>query len=198
MGIFVPEAVLPSGIALSNVYMSFAGECIYTNQTPPGIDPRTNKPRTEKYQINSFYNIYKDRQAAKTQGPSNIRLNMTCPLVKIEDDPYTVLYNGLKTLYPSSVDIIEPSQVKPTSNLVIGNDTLVALYKDLILDSNVYLVEDGTCNLVVSLDFFNQLSNIITSVPLPLAPEPEPEPEEEVPVVRGSALLEESLKNVQE
>ena len=197
MGIFVSEAVLPSGITLSNVYMSFSGECIYTNQVPPGIDPATNKPRTEKYQVNSFYNIYKDRQSAKTRGPSNIRLNMVCPLAKITDDPYSVLYGALKSLYPSAVDVIEPSQVKLTSNLVIGNDTLVALYKDLTpLDSNIYLVEDGTCNLVVSLDFFNQLSNVVMSVPLPLAPEPEPE--ETVPVARSSALLEESLKNVQE
>jgi len=90
MGIFVPEANLPMGITVSNVYMSFSGEVIYT------------VPMSGQYNVNTYYKVYKD----ETKIPdTNIRIP-TGVLVDsiVGRDVYTILYENLKQIYPDSVD----------------------------------------------------------------------------------------------
>jgi hypothetical protein len=91
MGIFVPEANLPMGITVSNVYMSFSGEVIYTmpNQS------------SNNYTINTSYKVYKDDTK---QPDTNIRIHFGIQVNDISVGVYTVLYENLKQIYPESVD----------------------------------------------------------------------------------------------
>jgi len=91
MGILVPEANLPMGITISNVYMSFSGEVIYTmpNQT------------SNIYTINTSYKVYKDDTK---QPDTNIRIPLGIQVSDISVGVYTSLYENLKQIYPESVD----------------------------------------------------------------------------------------------
>ena len=92
MGIFVPEANLPMGITVSNVYMSFSGEVIYTS-------PNTG---SNNYNINTYYKVYKD----ETKIPdTNIRISLAIQVSDISVGVYTSLYENLKALYPGSTDV---------------------------------------------------------------------------------------------
>lgn len=101
MGIIVPEANLPMGITVSNVYMSFAGEVIYTMantvSTPEG-------GQTKKYMVNTYYHVYKD----ETKNPgSNIKIQITAQVDDITNqDVYSILYTQLKNTYPGAQDVI--------------------------------------------------------------------------------------------
>ena len=114
MGIIVPEAVLPVGIKVSNVYMSFSGESIT-------VFPRD---MSGNYQIGSQYKVYKDA----TRTPySNIKFPLTVTAVSIDDkSPYDILYEELKKLYPGSEDIIEvPTPVEPNDETSGGTLPIV-------------------------------------------------------------------------
>ena len=92
MGILVPEAILPMGVSLSNVYMSFSGENIYVSSG------------SGQYNIHANYKVFKD----ETKIPdTNIRIAISASLDDIKDkDVYSILYTELKTIYPGSQDII--------------------------------------------------------------------------------------------
>jgi hypothetical protein len=91
MGILVSDGTLPSGIPVSNVYMSFSGEVIY-------ILPN---PACNNYTINTNYKVYKD----ETKQPgSDIRLTLSIQVNDINVGVYTSLYENLKQIYPNSVD----------------------------------------------------------------------------------------------
>jgi len=89
MGIFVPEANLPMGITVSNVYMSFSGEVIYT------------VPISGQYNVNTHYKVYKDETK---QPDTNIRIPFPVQVSDISVGVYTLLYENLKQIYPDSVD----------------------------------------------------------------------------------------------
>jgi len=91
MGIFVPEANLPMGITISNVYMRFSGEVIYTmpNQS------------SNIYTVNTHYKVYKDETK---QPDTNIRIPLGIQVNDISVGVYTSLYENLKQIYPNSVD----------------------------------------------------------------------------------------------
>ena len=92
MGILVPEANIPMGIILNNMYMSFTGETIYI------------APVVGQYVIKSFYKIYKDQSKYPD---TNIRIPISCIVDTIKDrDAYSILYDELKTMYPGSIDIL--------------------------------------------------------------------------------------------
>lgn len=96
MGILVPEATLPMGITISNVYMSFSGEVIYT--VP---NPMASNSNTYNYTINTSYKVYKD----DTKRPdTNIRIPLAIQVNDISVGVYTSLYENLKQIYPNSVD----------------------------------------------------------------------------------------------
>jgi len=89
MGILVPEATLPMGITISNVYMSFSGEVIYTC------------PTNGQYTINTSYKVYKDETK---QPDTNIKIPLTVHVSDISVGVYTSLYENLKQIYHDSVD----------------------------------------------------------------------------------------------
>lgn len=101
MGIIVPEANLPMGVTVSNVYMSFAGEVIYTMAgSVSSIDGGT----TKKYMVNTYYKVYKDA----TKNPeSNIKIQIAAQVDDITNqDVYSILYSELKNIYPGSYDVM--------------------------------------------------------------------------------------------
>jgi len=77
------------GITLSNVYISFSGEIIYTS------------PQPNNYIINTHYKIYKD---SSKQPDTNIRIPFAIQVDDISVGVYTSLYENLKQIYPLSVD----------------------------------------------------------------------------------------------
>ena len=91
MGILVTDGILPSGIPVSNVYMSFGSECIT-------IFPKNTDGL---YTIQTFYKVYKD----DTKQPnSDIRIPLAIQVSDISVGVYTSLYENLKQIYPNSVD----------------------------------------------------------------------------------------------
>jgi hypothetical protein len=91
MGILVSEGVLPSGIPVSNVYMSFDSEVIY-------VSPRNADGR---YIITANYKIFKDDTK---QPSSDVRLPLAIQVNDITVGVFQSLYENLKQIYPSSVD----------------------------------------------------------------------------------------------
>ena len=89
MGILVPEANLPMGIMISNVYMSFSGEVIYT------------VPANGQYRINTYYKVYKGELK---QPDTNIRIPINVQVSDINQGVYSILYNELKTIYSNNID----------------------------------------------------------------------------------------------
>jgi hypothetical protein len=146
MGIFVTQGTLPGGVQVSNVYMSFTGEGVYVAQNG-----------NSTWTISSSYTV----RNSKSIESSSIRVPITASAKSIITNPYNILYQALQKQYPNCVAVIEPSQQTKTSNLVLSNSTLVSLYKDLNTDSNTYVIEDGTSNLVLTSDTFSQLSNVL-------------------------------------
>ena len=92
MGIIVPEAILPSKIGISNVYISFAQENIMVS-----------KNNSDSWRINTNYNIFNDE--SKING-TNIRLPIEVNTSNIAEGVYSILYTQLKTIYPGSQDVI--------------------------------------------------------------------------------------------
>jgi hypothetical protein len=193
MGILVPEATLPSGIKLSNVYMSFTGEVVFVSQVmnatgpPTTIQSKYNK--NHQWQISSHYKVYPKKSQMGTD--SNIRVPFSNIVTVIDRSPYDYLYAALMRQYPDSTADIDTWQVAvpPTSNLVVANSTLVSLYKDLNSDSKSYIIKPGTSNLTLTVDAFSQLSNVINEFTFT----EDVTLDEDVPVSRAAALIEEAL-----
>ena len=137
MGIFVESATLPSGITVSNVYMSFSGEVVFTAQN------------VGKWKVNSNYKVFRD----KSKGVCNIKIEISTVTPKI-DNPYTILYNYLKKVYPGAIDVFEPGQVE-TSNLCVSYETIVSLSRDFTEPSRC------TSNIVLTI---SDISNIVKTV----------------------------------
>lgn len=105
MGILVPEANLPMGITVSNVYMSFSGEVIYTI------------PGNGQYRVNTCYKVYKDETK---QPDTNIRIPISITVNNIVGrDVYTILYEELKNLHSGSTDVIYKEYVHPLNPEVV-------------------------------------------------------------------------------
>ena len=162
MGIFVPTATLPSGITVSNVYMTFANEIVYIMQMNA----------SGSYQVTSYCNVFSDRKTARSGTPSNIRFNVTTKGSNVVCG-YQALYNELKTRYPDALDVIEPRQMTPMSNITLTIDTIQSIFNDLTSPPTA-----NTGNLVMTTDMASQFSNLVQTFSFP--PPPAPEPEEKI------------------
>jgi hypothetical protein len=89
MGILVSEATLPSGIQVSNVYMSFSDEPVYMSRLPDG------------YQVYSYYKVWSNSLRDK---PADIRILLTIKSPNADNSVHSILYDGLKQLYPNYTD----------------------------------------------------------------------------------------------
>ena len=94
MGILVREAILPSGVQVSDVYMSFSGEVIM-------INPKRN----DTYVVHSWYKVFSDVSKSK-QSDSRIQISVETDDINTYPAP-VILYNALKQQYPGAVDVHE-------------------------------------------------------------------------------------------
>ena len=139
MGIIVTNGTLPSGIPISNVYMSFSGEVIYT------------VPANGQYRINTYYKVYKDESK---QPDTNIRIPIVTQTSNIVGrDVYTILYDELKDLYPGSTDVIpsfslidptvEPEVVKRTiDETEFGSNVMARAEQYLLANPTAYELQN--------------------------------------------------------
>lgn len=90
MGILVSEGTLPSGLPVSNVYMSFGNDVIY-------VYPMGNN----MYSVRGEYKVYKD----ETKNPgTDIRIQFVVQAADITSGVFAILYEKLKETYPDSTD----------------------------------------------------------------------------------------------
>jgi hypothetical protein len=92
MGLFVNSGILPDGIPVNKVYMSFRGENI--NISSGG---------TNQWIINTSYRIYKDESKFND---SDIRIPVRVLTKDITRPVYTILYEQLQCIYPDSIIIL--------------------------------------------------------------------------------------------
>jgi hypothetical protein len=105
MGILV-TGTLPSGISVSNVYVSFADETIMTRSIPSA----------NTFGVTACYRVFSD--PSKVNG-CNIRAPIQVVLSnsQIGDSIYGHLYAQLKTIFPDSTDYHENSVPAQSSNV---------------------------------------------------------------------------------
>jgi hypothetical protein len=89
MGLSVNSGVLPNGIPVNNVYMTFRDENI-----------NLRKGGTNQWNINTHYKVYKDENKLNTM--SDIRVPIQVITKDITRPVYTMLYEQLKCIYPDS------------------------------------------------------------------------------------------------
>lgn len=89
MGLLVNTAVLPDGIPVNNVYMSFRGENIHICSGG-----------TNQWNINTHYRVFKDEN--KLNNTSDIRVPIQVIAKDITRPIYNMLYEQLKCIYPDS------------------------------------------------------------------------------------------------
>lgn len=98
---------------MSNVYMSFTNEMVYTNQM------------AGKWKINSFYKVFKE----KSNKVANIRIDIATVTDKL-DDPYSILYAELKKIYPDSIEVFEEGQVEEECDTLMWSDRGQCLFRE--------------------------------------------------------------------
>lgn len=98
MGILVIEGTLPSGIQVSNVYMSFSDETISVQSVPTA----------NTFLVSGCYRVFAD--PSKSAG-TNIRLPIQTVLsgTDINGSVYDKLYDKLKSDYPNNSEWHENS-----------------------------------------------------------------------------------------
>lgn len=143
MGVIIPEAVLPSQIKISNVYVSFSDEIIYVFSN-----------NNESWRINSHYKFFSDQ--TKSNG-TNIRIPIEVNTTNIEAGVYSILYQKIKEIYPDSIDIInipvepiiDPVVIQRTgdetefgSNVLAQAESYLALNPDSSELQNVYNIAE--------------------------------------------------------
>lgn len=97
MGILVSEGTLPSGVQVSNVYMSFRNEVVYIS-----VGGGNKNGETTQWNINTHYRVFKD--PAKTT--SDIRVPFCVFAKDITRPVYAILYEQLECIYPDSNIIV--------------------------------------------------------------------------------------------
>lgn len=96
MGIFVNSGVMPSGLTLSNVYISF-------NMEPVIVFPKNSFGLTESnLMVKSRYRVYTDPE--KSNG-SNIQEEICVETTDIRRPIYDILYEELSIMYPDSINM---------------------------------------------------------------------------------------------
>jgi len=155
MGILVPDATIPMGLTLSNVYMSFTGEQI-------SIYPVLG---SNIFIINTNYRIYKD---STKRHETNIRIAIQVETSNISSGVYVILYDKLKVLYPGSTDVFDPEIVPTVSSsntLIIPpparpdgmSETQYTYWTDLLSRVSVY-IENNPGNTELE-DAYNSAEN---------------------------------------
>ena len=94
MGIFVPNAVLPDGNVVSNVYMSFYPETIHCFARNQG-----------KWAYRALYHVLPGKGIYPWFATFDLVAETSDPSVA---PPFTFMYNELAKLYPGSINDADP------------------------------------------------------------------------------------------
>lgn len=102
MGLLVPLLVHePSGVQMSNVYMSFSTQMIRVLRVFYNTDQNIGPPEgMDKFKICGYANVKPSPEYAYDSITYYVEDFVDDPTV----NPYTVLYNKLKSVIPSTVD----------------------------------------------------------------------------------------------
>jgi hypothetical protein len=94
MGLLVHSGVLPNGIPIQNVYISFGQDCLRIAPIPR---------KSGWFCINTTYSIYSS--PSKDKG-TNMRFEIFVETQEPTKPIYDIVYNYLKSLYPDSENIL--------------------------------------------------------------------------------------------
>lgn len=107
MGILVTNGTLPNGIQVSNVYMSFFLESVVIQ----------SNPLSNTFMISTSYRVFADpskKQGSTIRFPIHVVMNHSdCVL-----NPYTYLYENLKTTYKNNTDWMDNTEL-PNMSLMV-------------------------------------------------------------------------------
>jgi hypothetical protein len=135
MGIIVTDGVLPSGVPVSNVYISFSSETVYVS----------SKNSIGLYTINAYYKVFKDN----TKEPnSDIRIPLFTQVSDISVGVFDSLYAELKKIYPNSTDDVQTmsypaGMTEAEYNRGINLKNIVSLYISEHLGNNIEELENA-------------------------------------------------------
>lgn len=98
-----------NGVQKIGTYIAFSNETLYVSQASSvpamQVDPAT--PATEPmYSVRANYRVYWDKEA-RDSGKGFIDLQMVStviPLSQMSNNPYVILYDVLKSMYPNATD----------------------------------------------------------------------------------------------
>ena len=93
MGILVPQATLPDGNVVSNVYISFFPETIHCFSRMGTV-----------FEYRAMYHVYKDVSDIEDTWKFELSVETEDPSDK---PPFVFMYEALKKLYPGSTDHFE-------------------------------------------------------------------------------------------
>jgi hypothetical protein len=98
MGLHVNSGVLPNGVQVDDVYMSFRNEVVYIT-----VGGGNKNGETTQWNINTHYRVFKD--PSKTNS-SDIRVPFCVFAKDITRPVYAILYEQLECIYPDSNIIV--------------------------------------------------------------------------------------------
>lgn len=93
MGLLVNSGILPGGVSVSNIYMTFSDFPVYIMPKGKG-----------QYDIRGFYSVYPSETASRSTRDTSIELVAT--VTDVSGCLHTMLYAQLKSLYPDSTNML--------------------------------------------------------------------------------------------
>jgi hypothetical protein len=94
MGLLVHSGVLPNGIPIQNVYISFGQDCVR-------MAPMNNKKGW--FCVNTTYSVYSSPSKAKG---TNMRFEIFVETQDPTKPIYDIVYDYIKSLYPNSENML--------------------------------------------------------------------------------------------
>jgi len=93
-----------SGVVVSNSYISFAYENLYLKQ----VDANAGAGSVTTYKLHANYRVYWNQSARNNNlGFIDLKpISITLTSAQLSSNPYTLLYNQLKTVYASTTDVL--------------------------------------------------------------------------------------------
>lgn len=93
MGLLVNTGILPGGVEVNNVYMTFSDFPVYIMPKGKG-----------QYDIRGFYSVYPSETTERTIRDTSIEL--VARVTDVSSPLHSMLYSQLKTLYPNSTNML--------------------------------------------------------------------------------------------
>lgn len=92
MGLYVNNGVLPGGVQVNNVYMTFSDFPVYIMPKGKG-----------QYDIRGFYTVYPSETNRQIR---DTNIEFTATVTDVSAPLHSMLYAQLKVLYPDSINML--------------------------------------------------------------------------------------------